>query len=257
MLVGILAGGLGTRLSEHTDVRPKPMVEIGGRPILWHLMKMYAAAGFNEFAVALGYRGEVIKDFFLHYRHRTSDLTIRLDTGHVDVGPGSGDHWTVHLVDTGQTAQTGDRVARLMDHNEGGTMMLTYGDAVSTVDLRALLDFHRAHGKLATVTAVRPPARFGELQFDGDRVVEFAEKPQTSMGWINGGFFVLEPGAADYIARDRVVIWEREPLENLARDGELMAYRHDGFWHPMDTLRDVRALEELWNSGDAPWKCWD
>lgn len=257
MVVGILAGGLGTRLSEHTDVRPKPMVEIGGRPILWHLMKIYAAAGFTEFAVALGYRGEVIKDYFLHYRHRTSDLTIHTGSGTVDVGDGAGDDWTVHLIDTGLEAQTGDRVARLLEAAGDRTMMLTYGDAVATVDLTALLAFHRAHGRLATVTAVRPPARFGELRFDGDRVVEFAEKPQTTTGWINGGFFVLEPGAARYIERDRVVVWEREPLEGLARDGELMAYRHEGFWHPMDTLRDVRALEELWGSGAPPWRVWD
>ena len=257
MLVGILAGGLGTRLSEHTDVRPKPMDEIGGRPMLWHLMKIYASAGHDEFAVALGYRGDVIKDFFLHYRHRTSDLSIRLDTGAVEVGDGAGDHWTVNLVDTGLEAQTGDRVARLLEGAGGEAMMLTYGDAVATVDLGALLAFHRSHGRLATVTAVRPPARFGELRFDGDRVTEFAEKPQTTTGWINGGFFVLEPGVADYIDRDRVVIWEREPLERLVRDGELMAYRHEGFWHPMDTLRDVRELEELWRSGSPPWKCWD
>jgi glucose-1-phosphate cytidylyltransferase len=257
MLVGILAGGLGTRLSEYTDIRPKPMVEIGGRPLLWHLMKNYAHAGFAEFAIALGYRGEVIKDFFLHYRQRTSNLSIALDTGEVAVGDGAGDDWTVHLIDTGVDAQTGHRVKQLLKLGGDSRSMLTYGDAVASVDLHALLAFHRSHGRLATVTAVRPPARFGELHFDGDQVTEFAEKRQTSVGWINGGFFVLEPSVAEYVPGGTDIVWEREPLERLAADGELMAYRHDGFWHPMDTLRDVRALEELWSSGSAPWKVWD
>jgi glucose-1-phosphate cytidylyltransferase len=257
MLVGILAGGLGTRLSEHTDLRPKPMVEIGGRPLLWHLMKIYAHAGFAEFAVALGYRGDVVKDFFLHYRHRTSSLSIRLDTGQVDVRSSGEDDWCVHLLDTGLDAQTGDRVRSLLEVAGDTAMMLTYGDAVADIDLHELLRFHRAHGRLATVTAVRPPARFGELRFEGDRVIEFAEKPQISTGWINGGFFVVEPGISDYLPNDGTkVIWEREPLERLAREGELMAYRHEGFWHPMDTLRDVRSLESLWASGAPPWKVW-
>ena len=256
MLVGILAGGLGTRLSEHTELRPKPMVEIGGKPLLWHLMKIYAQAGFDEFGIALGYRGDVIKDFFLHYRHRTSNLSIALGSGNVTVGDGSGEDWRVHLVDTGLEAQTGHRVKHLLQLAGDSTSMLTYGDAVASVDLDALLAFHRSHGRLATVTAVRPPARFGELRFDGDRVEHFAEKPQTSAGWINGGFFVLEPGVTNYIPEGTDVIWEREPLERLAADGELMAHRHDGFWHPMDTLRDVRELEGLWLSGSAPWKVW-
>jgi glucose-1-phosphate cytidylyltransferase len=257
MLVGILAGGLGTRLSEYTDVRPKPMVEIGGQPLLWHLMKCYAHAGFTQFGIALGYRGDIVKDFFLHYRQRSSNLTVQLGSGDVSVGDGSGEDWTVHLVDTGLEAQTGHRVSELMALAGDTTSMLTYGDALASVDLAGLLDFHRSHGRLATVTAVRPPARFGELQFDGDRVKQFAEKPQTSVGWINGGFFVLEPGVADFIPHGTDVVWEHEPLERLASDGELMAYRHDGFWHPMDTLRDVRALEELWSSGAPPWKVWD
>jgi glucose-1-phosphate cytidylyltransferase len=257
MLVGILAGGLGTRLSEYTEVRPKPMVEIGGQPLLWHLMKIYAHAGFSEFAIALGYRGDVIKDFFLHYRHRTSNLSIELGTGNVDIGGGSGEDWTVHLVDTGLDTQTGQRAKRLLELVGDATMMLTYGDAVASIDLDALLAFHRSHGRLATVTAVRPPARFGELRIDGDRVAHFGEKSQTSAGWINGGFFVLEPGTTEYIPNDAQVSWEREPLERLAADGELMAYRHHGFWQPMDTLRDVRMLEELWSSVSPPWKVWE
>jgi glucose-1-phosphate cytidylyltransferase len=233
------------------------MVEIGGQPMLWHLLKIYEQAGFQEFAIALGHRGEVVKDYFLHYRHRTSNLTIRLDGGEIEVGGGVTEDWTVHLVDTGLESQTGYRTRRLLELAGRQTMMLTYGDAVASIDLRALLDFHQAHGRLATVTAVRPPARFGELRFDGDVVTHFAEKPQTSEGWINGGFFVLDPGVHDYIPEGSSVVWEREPLERLADARQLMAFRHDGFWHPMDTLRDVRELESLWASGAAPWKVWD
>lgn len=257
MLVGILAGGLGTRLSEYTDVRPKPMVEIGGQPLLWHLMKIYAHSGFDDFGIALGYRGDVIKDFFLHYRHRTSDLSVHLGTGEVDVAHGGGEDWHVRLLDTGFESQTGYRVKRLLELARDETMMLTYGDAVASVDLSALLSFHRAHGRLATVTAVRPPARFGELEFDGDRVSRFTEKPQASTGWINGGFFVLEPEVIRHIPEGPTVVWEREPLEVLAAEGELMAYRHEGFWQPMDTVRDVRLLEELWSAGSPPWRVWD
>jgi glucose-1-phosphate cytidylyltransferase len=257
MIVGILAGGLGTRLAEYTDVRPKPMVEVGGRPLLWHLMKSYAQSGFTEFAVAAGYRGEVIKDFFLHYRARTSNLTVELASGDVSIGAGSGEDWTVHILDTGLDAQTGHRVRELLKLADSATSMLTYGDALSSVDANELLRFHRHHGRLATVTAVRPPARFGELQFDGERVTAFSEKPQTSVGWINGGFFVVEPGVLDFIPEGTTVVWEREPLERLAADGQLMAYRHDGFWHPVDTLRDLRVLEDLWVTGTPPWKSWD
>ncbi len=257
MIVGILAGGLGTRLAEQTDVRPKPMVDVGPNPILWHLMKIYGAQGFNEFMIALGYKGEVIKDFFLGYRNRASDLTVDLASGDVEVGATRHtDDWRVHLLETGQNTLTGGRVRRLLQANPGERMMLTYGDAVANVDLRELLAFHEAHGRLATVTAVRPPARFGELTFDGDKVIDFEEKPQTSEGWINGGFFVLEPQVVDYIEGDST-IWERDPMEALAGEGQLMAYRHGDFWQCMDTLRDKRLLDELWDTGDPPWRVWE
>lgn len=251
----ILAGGLGTRLAEETDVTPKPMVEIGGSPILWHIMKLYATAGFNEFVVALGYRSEVIKRYFLNYYHLRNDLTIGGD-GKVEVHDGGRDDWLVHLIDTGIETQTGGRIKRLAEQLRDETFMLTYGDGLADVRCSKLLEFHRAHGKLATVTAVRPPARFGGLLFEGDLVSEFTEKPQIGEGWINGGFFVLEPQVLDYIEGDDS-IWERDPLERLAQDGQLVAYRHDGFWQPMDTLRDLRLLESLWQSGDVPWKLWD
>jgi glucose-1-phosphate cytidylyltransferase len=253
--VAILCGGLGTRLREETEVRPKPMVEIGGRPILWHIMRGYAAAGFTEFVLALGYKGDVIKRYFLDYYHFRSDLSISLRSGTVTAHAGEQDDWLVHLVDTGVGTETGGRLKRLAPWVGDGTFMLTYGDGVCDADMRALLAFHRSHGRLATVTAVRPPARFGGLAFAGDLVTEFSEKPQIGEGWINGGFFVLEPAVLDYVKADDTIL-EREPLEHLAREGQLVAYRHDGFWQCMDTLRDVRLLETLWEAGRAPWRVW-
>ncbi|MFZ5816092.1 MAG: glucose-1-phosphate cytidylyltransferase [Bacillota bacterium] len=252
----ILAGGLGTRLSEETSLRPKPMVEIGGKPILWHIMNIYSAFGYEEFVLALGYKGEIIKDYFRNFYALNNDLTVDLGSGEVQVHHGRQPSWRVHLVDTGIHTQTGGRVKRLQSWVGDATFMLTYGDGVADVNLKQLVAFHKAHGKLATVTAVRPPARFGGLQFDGDRVAAFTEKPQTGEGWINGGFFVLEPGIFDYITEGDDSIWERGPLERLAADGQLMAFRHDGFWQPMDTLREKRLLESLWESGQAPWKVW-
>ena len=232
------------------------MVEIGGRPILWHIMKIFAAHGFKEFVVALGYKGGVIKDYFLNYRYRASNLTIDLNSGRVTVRDGNCEDWTVHLLDTGLHTQTGGRVKRVAQFLDNETFMLTYGDGVCDLDIRRLLEFHRSHGKLATVTAVRPHARFGAISFNGDLVAHFAEKPQIGEGWINGGFFVLEPGVADYVDDDSTS-WEGEPMERLAAEGQLVAYRHDAFWRCMDTLRDVRLLESLWQSGRALWKVWE
>ncbi len=255
MKVVILAGGYGTRLQEETAVRPKPMVEIGGRPLLWHIMRIYAAYGHTEFFIALGYKGEVIKQYFLTYYLYHHSFRIDLATGRVQVYNGTPENWTIHLIDTGLETQTGGRLKRLAPFLGRETFLMTYGDGVADVDLDALVAFHRRHGRLATVTAVRPPARFGGLTFDGDRVVRFVEKPSLGEGWINGGFFVLEPGVLDYLAGDATP-FEGEPLERLAADGQLVAYRHQGFWQCMDTLRDVRLLESLWQSGEAPWKVW-
>jgi glucose-1-phosphate cytidylyltransferase len=258
MKVAILAGGLGTRLAEETEVRPKPMVEIGGKPILWHIMKHYGAHGFNRFVVALGYRGEYIKRYMVDYSSLSGSLTVSFKDGTITTheGTNGGNDWTVDLVDTGLDAQTGGRMQRMAPYLGGETFMLTYGDGVSNVDLRALLDFHKSHGKLATVTAVRPPARFGRLDIEGTRVARFEEKPQLEAGWINGGFFVLEPEVLEYTVGDDC-IWEREPMERLAEEGQLMAFLHDDFWLGVDTLRDKRLLEGMWKSGDAPWKVWD
>lgn len=254
MKVVILCGGLGTRLSEETQVRPKPMVDIGDRPILSHIMQIYSRHGFNEFVLALGYKGEVIKDYFLNYHARQSDLTIELKSGKVEYTRPTAEDWTVTLVDTGQASQTGGRLLRLRPHVEPtGTFMLTYGDGVANVDVNALLAFHRSHGKLATVTAVRPPARFGDLRIENERVMQFEEKPQAGEGWINGGFFVFEPTVFNYLGDDSTIL-EKSPLERLAADGQLMAYRHAGYWQSMDTLRDKHALEQLWLAGNAPWR---
>ena len=255
MRVGILAGGVGSRLSEETVVKPKPMVEIGGRPILWHIMMHYSHFGYKEFAIALGYKGEHIKRYMVDYCSLNSNLTVDLKTGKVQ-GEGEHEHdWRIDLIDTGQQTNTGGRIKRLAPYLGNSTFFLTWGDGVSTVDLHELYAFHKRHGKLATVTAVRPPARFGRLEIDGDQVVSFEEKPQMSEGWINGAFFCLEPKIFDYIAGDDTQ-FEKEPLENVARDGQLMAYRHGGFWQCMDTLRDKVRLESLWESGQAPWKMW-
>ena len=255
MKVGILAGGLGTRLSEETASRPKPMVEIGGRPILWHIMKSYATYGYTEFVVALGYKAEVIQDFFLNYRLRSGDLTIRTGDGDTLLVEPAAEDWTVHLINTGDDTMTGGRVKMIAEFMGDERFMLTYGDAVSDIDISALVRFHEEHGRNATITAVRPPARFGSLEFDGDRVTRFAEKHQSSEGWINGGFFVFEPGMADRIEGDSTIL-EREPLEGLAREGELVAFRHSGFWQCMDTVRDLAYLEDLWASGSPDWRSW-
>lgn len=255
MKIGILAGGLGSRLSEETAAKPKPMVEIGGSPVLWHIMKLYAAFGFNEFVVALGYKGEIIKDYFVNYRHRASSLSVDLASGSVLHLDRAAEPWRVHLLDTGTDTQTGGRLKRMAQFIGHETFMCTYGDGVADLDMRQLLAFHKRHGKLATITAVRPPARFGGLQLDGDQVAAFTEKPQVGEGWINGGFFVLEPQVADYITGDDV-LFERSPLERLAADGQLMAFKHDAFWQCMDTLRDVRLLNTLWADNQAPWKVW-
>jgi glucose-1-phosphate cytidylyltransferase len=255
MKVAILAGGVGTRLVEETETKPKPMVEIGNKPILWHVMMHYWHYGHKEFVIALGYKGEYIKRWITDYCRLNSDMTVNTANGEVIVHGKHLPDWTVDLIDTGHDTLTGGRIKRLAPWLGSGTFMLTWGDGVSDVDLRELLKFHRSHGKLATLTAVRPPARFGHLRFDRDRVMEFSEKPQTAEGWINGAFFVLEPGIFDYIDSDDTQ-WEREPLERLARDGQLMAYRHSSFWQCMDTLRDKRLLESLWQSGQAPWKIW-
>jgi glucose-1-phosphate cytidylyltransferase len=256
MKVGILAGGHGTRLAEETEIKPKPMVEIGGRPILWHIMMHYSCFGHNEFVIALGYKGEVIKRYMVDYCSLHSNLTVNLKAGRVDLHDTDGiQDWTINLIDTGLNTMTGGRIKRLQPYMGNETFMLTWGDGVSTVDLDRLLAFHRAHGRLITMTAVRPPARYGHMEFDGDRIREFTEKPQTAEGWINGAFFVAEPQVFDYIDGDDTQ-FEKEPLERLAADGELMAYKHDGFWQCMDTLRDKYVLEKLWESGQAPWKSW-
>jgi len=256
--VAILAGGLGTRLAEETVSRPKPLVEIGGRPVIWHVMKQYDFCGMTEFVIALGYKREAVIQYFLELHATSRNITVRTRNGAVNVHePSTGLDWTIHLIDTGHDTGTGGRIKRLKPWLSNGTFMLTWCDGVSDVDLTALLDFHRSHGKLATVTVVRAPSRFGLVNLAPTGVVrQFAEKPKHGEGWINGAFFVLEPGIFDYIAGDETM-WEREPLERLVADGQLMAYRHDSFWQCMDTIRDRNLLEDLWGQGKAPWKKWE
>jgi len=253
MKIVILAGGLGTRLAEETEVRPKPMVEIGGRPILWHIMKHFAAHGFKEFIVALGYKGEVVKRWFLDSLSLSGNLTLDLRAGIQRHERICEDEWVVHLCDTGADTNTGGRLRRLRGMLADGPCIVTYGDGLSDVDLPALVAFHKAQRRHATVTAVRPPARYGGICFEGDLVAQFTEKPQAGEGWINGGYLVLEPAALECIASDDTSL-EAEVLEQLARQRQLAAYRHDGFWQCMDTLRDKRQLEALWQRGHAPWK---
>jgi glucose-1-phosphate cytidylyltransferase len=256
MKVVILAGGLGTRLSEETDLKPKPMVEIGGKPILWHIMKFYSHYGFNEFIVCCGYKGYYIRDYFHHYYMHQSDITIDLEKNTTEYHHSKAESWRVTLVDTGLSTMTGGRIKRIQTYVGANRFMLTYGDGLSDVDLRALLAFHAASGKLATLTAVQPSGKFGALGLEEDTIISFQEKPEGDGAWINGGFFVLEPEIFDYITEGDQSVWERTPSENLARERKLGAYRHTGFWQPMDTLRDRNMLESLWNDGRAPWKLW-
>lgn len=258
--VVILCGGMGTRLREETEVRPKPMVAIGGRPILWHIMKLYSAAGFKEFILCLGYKGHVIKEYFLNYHTYNTDLTVRLGRPEAIQyhNSHSEEDWCVTLVETGDAAQTGSRVARAGRYVQSATFCLTYGDGLGDVDLPALIEFHRKHGKIGTVTGVRPPGRFGELRVEpGGRAIEFAEKPQVTEGIINGGFFVFQREfLTRYLSNHESLALEHEPLQRLAEDGQLMVYLHEGFWQPMDTYRELKFLEQLWSSGQAPWKMW-
>jgi glucose-1-phosphate cytidylyltransferase len=256
MKCAILAGGLGTRLSEETATRPKPMIEIGGRPILWHIMKIYSAHGIRDFIICLGYKGYVIKEYFSNYFLHMSDITLDLRDNSIHVHQAKAEPWTVTLIDTGEDTQIGGRIKRVLPHIEGDdTFCVTYGDGVGDVDITAVVELHKRAGRLATVTATQPPGRFGSIRHEGNRVTGFQEKPLGDGGWINGGFFVLSPEVGRYIEGDQVV-WEREPMERLAADGQLTVYFHQGFWHPMDTLRDRRYLEGLWESGKAPWKIW-
>lgn len=252
----ILAGGRGTRIEEETSTRPKPMVEIGGKPLLWHIMKIYATYGHKDFFIACGYKSEVIKEYFHNFYVHNNDYVIDLYDGSRTIVGKNGIDWRIGVIDTGIDTMTGGRIRRLDEWIGGETFMVTYGDGVGNVNIDQLVAFHRCHGKLATVTAVRPPARFGGLVLDGNAVCEFSEKPQAGEGWINGGFLVFEPEVMDYIADDSTVL-ERETLERLAADGQLMAFQHPGFWQPMDTLREKLLLESLWATGEAPWKVWD
>lgn len=253
----ILAGGLGTRIAEESDNKPKPMVEVGGKPLLWHIMKTYAKHGVNDFIICLGYKGYVIKEFFFNYYRHMSNMTIDLKTGDYQILDSQAEDWRITLVDTGPETMTGGRLKRAAQYLDNEPFCLTYGDGLSNIDISAELEFHRRHGKLATVAAVQPPGRFGVLNIDSNnQVSSFEEKPSDEIGWINGGFFVLDPLVIPYIAGDETS-WEREPLSQLAQDGQLAAFHHTGFWQPCDTLRDKRELEALWTSGKAPWKTWN
>jgi glucose-1-phosphate cytidylyltransferase len=251
----ILAGGLGTRISEETHLKPKPMVEIGGRPILWHVLKVYASHGINEFVICAGYKGYLIKEYFANYFLHMSDVTFDMTNNEVEVHQRRSEPWRVTIVDTGEMTQTGGRLKRVKDYLGGEPFCFTYGDGVGDVDIARLVAYHRSEGRKATLTGVQPPGRFGALEIDGTRVRSFQEKPEGDGGWINGGFFVLEPSVVDLIEDDSTV-WERKPLETLAKAEQLSIYKHHGFWQPMDTLRDKQLLDELWASGNAPWKVW-
>lgn len=257
MKVVILAGGFGTRLAEETGVKPKPMVEIGGKPILWHIMKIYSAHGLDEFVICLGYKGHYIKEYFSKYWLHHSDVTFDLRKNNMQVHQNGTEPWKVTLIDTGEKTMTGGRIKRVKEYIEDETFCLTYGDGVTDVDISALIEFHRRENVMATLTAVQPPGRFGAFNLERQeaKISTFKEKPQGDGAWINGGFFVLEPGVMDYIEGDATV-WEREPMERLAQEGQLGAFRHKGFWQPMDTLRDKMLLEDLWRQGNAPWKVW-
>ena len=255
MKVVILAGGLGTRLAEETVIKPKPMVEIGGRPILWHIMKIYSSYGFNEFVICTGYKGYVIKEFFANYYLHTTDVTFDISKGELEIHNNKTEPWKVTLIDTGEETMTGGRLKRISQFVGGQDFCMTYGDGVSNVNIAKLVDFHRAHGRLCTVTATRPPGRFGALGLEGESVTHFQEKPLGDGGYINGGFFVVSPKCFEYIDGDST-IWEQEPMKRLAEDGQMKAFLHDDFWLPMDTVRDRRQLEGLWQTGKAPWKVW-
>ncbi len=257
MKVVILAGGFGTRISEESHLKPKPMIEIGEYPILWHVMKIYSACGFNDFIICLGYKGYVIKEYFANYFLHNSDVTFDLGSNAMEILDSTTESWKVTLVDTGLKTQTGGRLKRIRKYLGNETFMMTYGDGLADVNVSHLLAFHQKHGKSATITAIQPPGRFGALAFDGDTEIvrNFQEKPQGDGAWINGGFFVLEPEVLDYIDNDDI-LWEKKPLSKLSHEGQLVAYRHSGFWKPMDTLRDKIEMEEYWNTGNAPWKIW-
>lgn len=257
MKVVILAGGLGTRLSEETGIKPKPMVEIGGMPILWHIMKIYSAHGFNDFIICLGYKGYVIKEYFANYFLHKSDVTIDLTNNSVQVHDSQAEPWKITLVDTGIHSMTGGRIRRIQKHVENETFLLTYGDGVCNIDIKSLVKFHKDHNKYCTVSSVQPSGRFGALSLsEDDQVHSFLEKPKGDGSWINGGFFVCEPAVFDYVKNGDETIWEREPMEQMAHDGQLYAYKHGGFWRPMDTLKDKNDLNEMWETNQAPWKIW-